>query len=79
MEAFDDPNFETKVVKISGFGGQGVLSMGLILAEAACKARRHVSWYPSYGPEQRGGTSNCTVVISGEMIGSPVVYTVQTF
>ena len=74
MEAVDDPNFETKVVKISGFGGQGVLSMGLIIAQAACKDRRHVSWYPSYGPEQRGGTSNCTVVISGEMIGSPVVY-----
>ena len=73
MEAIDDPNFETKVIKISGFGGQGVLSMGLILAEAACKARRHVSWYPSYGPEQRGGTSNCTVIISGELIGSPVV------
>ena len=74
LEAVDDPNFETKVVKISGFGGQGVLSMGLIIAQAACKDRRHVSWYPSYGPEQRGGTSNCTVVISGEMIGSPVVY-----
>jgi 2-oxoisovalerate ferredoxin oxidoreductase beta subunit len=73
-EAVDDPEFENKIIKISGFGGQGVLSMGLILAEAACKARRHVSWYPSYGPEQRGGTSNCTVVISGEMIGSPVVY-----
>ncbi len=73
MEAVDDPEFESKVIKISGFGGQGVLSMGLILAEAACKARRHVSWYPSYGPEQRGGTSNCTVVISGELIGSPVV------
>lgn len=73
-EPIDDPDFESKVVKISGFGGQGVLSMGLILAEAACKARRHVSWYPSYGPEQRGGTSNCTVVISGEMIGSPVVH-----
>jgi len=73
-EAVDDPDFETKVVKISGFGGQGVLSMGLILAEAACQARRHVSWYPSYGPEQRGGTSNCTVIVSGEIIGSPVVY-----
>jgi 2-oxoisovalerate ferredoxin oxidoreductase beta subunit len=73
LEAIDDPNFTTKVVKISGFGGQGVLSMGLIIAQAACKARRHVSWYPSYGPEQRGGTSNCTVVISGELIGSPVV------
>jgi len=74
LEAVYDPDFETKVVKISGFGGQGVLSMGLIIAQAACKARRHVSWYPSYGPEQRGGTSNCTVVISGETIGSPVVY-----
>ena len=74
MEAIDDPDFETKVVKISGFGGQGVLSMGLIIAQAACNAQRHVSWYPSYGPEQRGGTSNCTVVISGETIGSPVVY-----
>jgi len=74
LEAVDDPDFETKVIKISGFGGQGVLSMGLIIAQAACKARRHVSWYPSYGPEQRGGTSNCTVVISGEIIGSPVVY-----
>jgi len=74
LEAVDDPDFETKVIKISGFGGQGVLSMGLIIAQAACKARRHVSWYPSYGPEQRGGTSNCTVVVSGEIIGSPVVY-----
>jgi 2-oxoisovalerate ferredoxin oxidoreductase beta subunit len=74
MEAVEDPDFETKVVKISGFGGQGVLSMGLIIAQAACKARRYVSWYPSYGPEQRGGTSNCTVVISGEIIGSPVVH-----
>ena len=74
MQAVDDPDFETKVIKISGFGGQGVLSMGLIIAQAACKARRYVSWYPSYGPEQRGGTSNCTVVISGEIIGSPVVH-----
>ncbi|MBZ2165227.1 2-oxoacid:acceptor oxidoreductase family protein [Methanobacterium spitsbergense] len=74
MEPLDDPDFETKVIKISGFGGQGVLSMGLIIARAACKARRYVSWYPSYGPEQRGGTSNCTVIISGEIIGSPAVH-----
>jgi 2-oxoisovalerate ferredoxin oxidoreductase beta subunit len=73
LDALDDPQFESKVVKIAGFGGQGVLSMGLTLAQAACKERRHVSWYPSYGPEQRGGTSNCTVIISGETIGSPVV------
>lgn len=74
MEPLDDPYFKTKVIKIAGFGGQGVLSMGLIIARAACKARRNVSWYPSYGPEQRGGTSNCTVVISGEIIGSPAIY-----
>lgn len=74
MEAIDDPQFGEKHIKIAGFGGQGVLSMGLIMAEAACRARKHVSWYPSYGPEQRGGTSDCSVVISGEVIGSPVVY-----
>ncbi len=61
-------------VKIAGFGGQGVLSMGVILARAACEDGAEVSWYPSYGPEQRGGTSNCSVVISQESIGSPVVY-----
>ena len=59
--------------KIAGFGGQGVLSLGLMVAEAAHSASRHVSWYPSYGPEQRGGTSNCGVVIAPEEIGSPVV------
>lgn len=61
-------------VKIAGFGGQGVLSMGVVLARTACEEGAEVSWYPSYGPEQRGGTSNCSVVISGESIGSPVVY-----
>jgi len=71
--ARDDPSFPRKVVRIAGFGGQGVLSMGLTLAQAACNDKRHVSWYPSYGPEQRGGTSDCTVVISGETIGSPVL------
>ncbi len=60
-------------VKIAGFGGQGVLSMGLILANAACQGQRHTSWYPSYGPEQRGGTANCSVQISGTAIASPVV------
>ncbi len=50
------------------------MSLGLILAKAACRAQRHVSWYPSYGPEQRGGTANCSVVISGSAIGSPIVY-----
>jgi 2-oxoisovalerate ferredoxin oxidoreductase beta subunit len=68
-----DPEFVPKGVKIAGFGGQGVLSMGLALAEAAFGCGRYVSWYPDYGPEQRGGTSNCSVIISGEPIGSPVV------
>lgn len=72
LEAIDDHEFEPKVAKISGFGGQGVMSMGLTLAQAAYKARRHVSFYPAYGPEQRGGTSDCTVVISGETISLPV-------
>ncbi|MGB9927796.1 MAG: 2-oxoacid:acceptor oxidoreductase family protein [Methanosarcina sp.] len=61
--------------KIAGFGGQGVLSMGIILAQAGVKANLNASWFPSYGPEQRGGTSNCSVVISGQEIGSPTVYT----
>ncbi|MDM7935273.1 MAG: 2-oxoacid:acceptor oxidoreductase family protein [Methanothrix sp.] len=72
-EPLRDPEFEPKGVKIAGFGGQGVLSMGLALAQAAFGSGRYVSWYPDYGPEQRGGTSNCSVIISGVPIGSPVV------
>ena len=68
-----DPAAPTFQVKMAGFGGQGVLSMGVILARAACQAGKFVSWYPSYGPEQRGGTANCGVVISGQPIGTPVV------
>ena len=68
-----DPAAPTYSVKMAGFGGQGVLSMGVMLARAACAAGKFVSWYPSYGPEQRGGTANCGVVISGQPIGSPVV------
>jgi 2-oxoisovalerate ferredoxin oxidoreductase beta subunit len=60
-------------IKIAGFGGQGVLSGGLTLAQAACSDKKYVSWYPAYGPEQRGGTVNCSVVIAGDTIGSPVV------
>ena len=72
LDVSPDLTFKAKKVKIAGFGGQGVLSMGLALAQAAFSTGRYVSWYPDYGPEQRGGTSNCTVVISGEPIGSPV-------
>lgn len=68
-----DPSIKPVGVRIAGFGGQGVLSLGLIIAKAACQSKRHTSWYPSYGPEQRGGTANCSVQISGASIGSPVV------
>lgn len=56
---------------MAGFGGQGVMSMGKILAYAGMSEGKEVSWMPSYGPEMRGGTANCTVVISSEKIASP--------
>ena len=56
----------------AGFGGQGVLSMGLNLAEAAMLEGKNVTYLPSYGAEVRGGTANCTVAISDEEIASPV-------
>ncbi|OPZ29504.1 MAG: 2-oxoglutarate oxidoreductase subunit KorB [Lentisphaerae bacterium ADurb.BinA184] len=62
-------------VKVAGFGGQGVLSLGLMLARAATQAGCTATWFPSYGPEQRGGTANCSVVIADGPIGSPVVST----
>ena len=58
-------------VIISGFGGQGTLYAGQVYAYAAMDEGKHVTWIPSYGPEMRGGTANCTVVISDEEIGSP--------
>ncbi len=58
---------------ISGFGGQGTLYAGQLLAYAAMDEGKHVTWIPSYGPEMRGGTANCTVVISDQEIGSPTV------
>ena len=58
---------------IAGFGGQGVLSMGKILAYAALENDLEVTWMPSYGPEQRGGTANVTVILSDEAISSPVL------
>jgi 2-oxoglutarate ferredoxin oxidoreductase subunit gamma len=58
---------------IAGFGGQGVLFAGQVLAYAAMDLGREVTWIPSYGPEMRGGTANCTVVIADEEIGSPLV------
>ncbi len=63
----------TYEIVISGFGGQGVLSMGKILAYSGLMESKEVSWMPSYGPEQRGGTSNVTVIVSDENVSSPVV------
>ena len=58
---------------LSGFGGQGVLLMGQLLAQAGLEEGRKVSWIPAYGPEMRGGTAYCSVVISDKPIGSPLV------
>ncbi|MBX3001880.1 MAG: 2-oxoacid:acceptor oxidoreductase family protein [Caldilineaceae bacterium] len=60
---------------LAGFGGQGVLFAGQLLAYAALAAEKQVTWIPSYGPEMRGGTAHCTVIISDEPIGSPLVRT----
>lgn len=57
---------------MAGFGGQGVMSMGMLLAYAGMMEGREVSWMPSYGPEMRGGTANCTVIVSPKRIASPV-------
>ena len=63
---------QTEIV-IAGFGGQGVLFTGQLLSYAAMDCGKEVTWIPSYGPEMRGGTANCTVIISDEEIGSPQV------
>jgi 2-oxoglutarate ferredoxin oxidoreductase subunit gamma len=63
---------QTEII-ISGFGGQGIMFAGQILSYAAMDKGKQVTWIPSYGPEMRGGTANCTVVIADEEIGSPLV------
>ncbi|MEI7901256.1 MAG: 2-oxoacid:acceptor oxidoreductase family protein [bacterium] len=60
-------------LKFTGFGGQGIMSLGICVAEAARLEKRFATWFPSYGPEQRGGSAACSVVISGTPIGSPAV------
>ncbi len=64
---------EAHEIIVAGFGGQGVLSLGQILAYAAMVEGKEVSWMPSYGPEMRGGTANCIVIISSDRISSPIV------
>ncbi|MDD3946717.1 MAG: 2-oxoacid:acceptor oxidoreductase family protein [Clostridia bacterium] len=63
---------EEKII-IAGFGGQGVLSLGQFIAYAAIADGKEVTWLPSYGPEMRGGTSNCSVVVSDEKVASPII------
>ena len=71
--ALTDETFRETRLKFSGFGGQGILSLGLVIAEAARLERRYTTWFPTYGPEQRGGAAACSVVLSGKPIGSPSV------
>ncbi|MDA8174938.1 MAG: 2-oxoacid:acceptor oxidoreductase family protein [Nitrospiraceae bacterium] len=66
-------NDNTRAVLLAGSGGQGILFAGKLLAQAALDEDKNVTWFPSYGAEVRGGTANCTVVISGGQIGSPIV------
>ncbi|TAK54288.1 MAG: 2-oxoacid:ferredoxin oxidoreductase subunit gamma [Bacteroidetes bacterium] len=63
----------THEILFAGFGGQGVLSMGQTLAYAAMTEEKEVSWMPSYGPEMRGGTANCIVIVSNKPISSPII------
>ena len=64
---------KTTQVLIAGFGGQGILFAGKFLAYKGLMENLQVSWLPSYGPEMRGGTANCNVIISEEPVGSPIV------
>ncbi|OPZ99218.1 MAG: Pyruvate synthase subunit PorC [Bacteroidetes bacterium ADurb.Bin408] len=68
----------TEEILIAGFGGQGVLSMGQILCYSGVMQNKEVTWFPSYGPEMRSGTANCTAIISDDMISSPIVNTYDT-
>ncbi len=68
----------TEEIIIAGFGGQGVLSMGKILAYSGIMQDQEVSWMPSYGPEMRGGTANVTVIVSDERISSPTLTAFDT-
>ena len=63
----------TTKILIAGFGGQGILFSGKALAFTGLKADKQISWLPSYGPEMRGGTASCSVTVSDEQIGSPIV------
>jgi 2-oxoglutarate ferredoxin oxidoreductase subunit gamma len=74
-KAIEKPLYSNVIM--AGFGGQGLMFIGKLLAYSAMKTGKHVTWIPSYGPEMRGGTANCTVVISDEEVGSPVITSPQ--
>lgn len=63
----------TEEIIISGFGGQGIMLMGQLITYAGMLENKQVSWIPSYGPEMRGGTANCSIIISDDPIGTPIV------
>ena len=63
----------TEEIIVAGFGGQGVLSLGMTLAYAGMLENKEISWMPSYGPEMRGGTANCMVILSDQKISSPIL------
>lgn len=67
-----------EAIIFSGFGGQGVMSIGKLVAYSGMIEDKEVSWLPSYGPEMRGGTANCSVIVSNEKIGSPIITTDAT-
>ena len=69
---------DQKEVVFAGFGGQGVMTAGQLLAYAGMEEGKQVVWIPSYGPEMRGGTANCTVVVSVNRIGSPIINNPQS-
>jgi len=73
IEKISEKKDFTIKIKCAGFGGQGILSLGMIIAEAAHQQGFQVTWLPSYGPEMRGGTANCSVVISSKKISSPII------
>lgn len=69
----------TKNILLAGFGGQGILFAGKVIAYAGLMDNKEISWLPSYGPEMRGGTANCSVCISDQAIGSPLVLNPDIF
>ena len=68
----------THELVVAGFGGQGVLSLGMMLSYAGMIEGKEISWMPSYGPEMRGGTASCTVIVSDTRISSPIIATFDT-